>query len=169
MRIAGITYDSFVDGPGLRVVVFAQGCDIGCENCHNPDSWDTSTGKEYTPQQLTRLIKKPRPGREMVRGVTFSGGEPFLQASELAKVASALKKFGWDVVTYTGHTFEQLVARDDAGVDALIANTDYLIDGPYVQNQRNLDLKFRGSGNQRIIDMQKTRATGGVVVTAFED
>jgi len=169
MRIAGITYDSFVDGPGLRVVIFAQGCDLGCPNCHNPESWDTSAGDEYTPQQLLRKIKKPRPGREMVRGITLSGGEPFMQAKELAEVAKAVKRIGWDVITYTGHTYEKLAARtNDEGIQALLKETNYLVDGPYMHELRNLDLKFRGSANQRIIDMSATLAKDCVVVTEFE-
>jgi len=165
MRIAGITYDSFVDGPGLRVVVFAQGCDLGCANCHNPSSWDTTAGDEYTVAQLVRKIKKPRPGRELVRGLTLSGGEPFMQAGELALVAKAVKKLGWDVTTYTGRTYEKLAACvDDAGIQALLEVTDYLIDGPYIEARRTLELKFRGSANQRIIDMAATRKKGEIVL-----
>jgi len=169
MRIAGITYDSFVDGPGLRIVIFAQGCDLGCFNCHNPESWNTSVGDVYTPQQLLRKIKKPRPGREMVRGITLSGGEPFMQAGELAQVAKVVRRMGWDVVTYTGHTYEKLTARtNDESVQALLNETDYLIDGPYIHELRNLDLRFRGSTNQRIIDMKATQREDKVVVTEFE-
>ena len=165
MRIAGITYESFVDGPGLRVVVFAQGCDMGCPDCHNPESWDMDGGEEYTPQQLVRKIKKPQKGKGVVRGVTFSGGEPFLQAADFALVAKAVKKLGWDVTTYTGYIYEALAGRvQDEGVQALLALTDYLIDGPYVQAEKDLELRFRGSGNQRIIDMNATRGSGGVVL-----
>jgi len=165
MRIAGITYESFVDGPGLRVVIFAQGCDMGCPNCHNPESWDSSGGEEYTPQQLIRKIKKPRVGKETIRGVTFSGGEPFMQAADFAKVAKSVRRIGWDVTTYTGRTYEILAAQtDDEGVQALLNLTDYLIDGPFIDAKKDLDLRFRGSGNQRIIDMNATRENGGQVV-----
>ena len=165
MKIAGITYDSFVDGPGLRVVVFAQGCDLGCANCHNPESWSTTTGTNYTVPQLIREIKKPRPGREFVRGLTLSGGEPFMQATELAEVAKAIKELGWDITTFTGHTYEKLIAAThDEGVQKLLLHTDYLIDGPYVDSKRTLELKFRGSSNQRIIDMNATRESGAVVL-----
>ena len=165
MRIAGITYESFVDGPGLRVVVFAQGCNNACPHCQNPESWDINAGDEYTPQQLARIIKKPRPGRGIIRGITFSGGEPFLQAEEFAKVAQAVKRIGWDVTTYTGNIYEDLAARiNDRGVQALLNITDYLIDGPYIHEERDLDLPFRGSKNQRIIDMNATRESGEQVV-----
>ena len=164
MKIAGITYDSIVDGPGLRVVVFAQGCHHECKGCQNPESWDPTGGTTYTARELTRMLKKKRPGRELIRGVTFSGGEPFLQGEALGEVAQAVKKLGWDVVTYTGYTLEALMASQDPGVAALLAQTDYLIDGPYIAAQRSLNVKFRGSDNQRIIDMNATRAKGETVL-----
>ena len=99
----------------------------------------------------------------MVRGVTFSGGEPFMQAGDLAQVAFEAKRIGWDVTTFTGHTFEELQARTDAETHALLELTDYLIDGPYIHEQRDLDLKFRGSANQRMIDMAATRKQNGRV------
>ena len=164
MKIAGITVDSLVDGPGIRTVIFAQGCDLACENCHNPESWDMDGGREYDPAALARKIKRKRPGREMMRGVTFSGGEPFLQPGDFALVAKSVKRMGWDVISYTGRTYEDLVAKDDPDTQALLNELDYLIDGPYIEARRGLDLRFRGSDNQRIIDMAKTRATGAVVL-----
>jgi len=165
MKIAGINYESLVDGPGIRVVIFVQGCNVGCKNCHNPESWDMAGGTEYSVKDLLREIKKPRPGRKKVRGITFSGGEPTMQAAELALVADAVKKLGWDIVTYTGHTYEKLAAQtDNEGLQSLLGLTDYLIDGPYMHENRTLDIKFRGSTNQRIIDIKKTRATGEVTL-----
>jgi len=163
MRVSGITYESLVDGPGLRVVVFVQGCDLACPNCQNPESHAMTGGREYSVREVIRMIKKPGPGRKLVRGVTFSGGEPFMQAGELAQVAFEAKRIGWDVTTYTGHTYEELTARDDADIQALLDLTDYLIDGPYIHEERDLDLKFRGSTNQRVIDMEITRKQHGRV------
>jgi len=167
MRIAGITYESLVDGPGLRVVIFVQGCDLACPNCHNPDSWPKTGGKDYTVREIMRLMKKTplkRTAKKMVRGVTFSGGEPFLQAGDLAQIAFEAKRIGWDVTTYTGYTYEELFKRDeDKDIQALLNLTDYLIDGPYLHAKRDLDLKFRGSTNQRIIDMEATRRQNGKV------
>ena len=163
MKIAGITYESLVDGPGIRVVVFVQGCDLGCPECHNPDSHSRIGGREHTVREVIRMMKKAGPGRKMVKGVTFSGGEPFLQAGDLAQVAFEAKRIGWDVTTFTGHTYEELTAREDADVQALLDLTDYLVDGPYVHEQRDIDLKFRGSANQRIIDMEATRKQNGRV------
>jgi len=168
MRIAGITYESLVDGPGIRVVVFAQGCDLACPDCHNPESHNPDAGEEYTVAELVRKIKKASPAKQKVRGLTFSGGEPFMQAMELAQVAARVKGIGWDVTTFTGHTYEKLKARTaDEGVQALLAITDYLVDGPYVHALRDINLKFRGSRNQRIIDMRATRESGEVVFAEF--
>ena len=163
MRISGVTYESLVDGPGIRVVIFVQGCDIGCYECHNPDSHSMTGGREYSVREVMRMMKKARPGRKMVKGVTFSGGEPFLQAGDLAQIAMEARRIGWDVATFTGYTYEFLRDSDDVGIQALLDFTDYLIDGPYVHELRDLDLKFRGSSNQRIIDMNATRRQGGRV------
>lgn len=162
MQISGITYESLVDGPGIRVVIFVQGCDLDCPECHNPDSHARGGGREYTVREVMRLMKKPGPARKMVKGVTFSGGEPFLQAGDCAQIALEAKRIGWDVTTFTGYTYEELKRREDADIQALLDLTDYLIDGPYIHEQRDLDLKFRGSANQRIIDMELTRKHGRV-------
>ena len=163
MRIFGITYESLVDGPGLRVALFVQGCRHGCPGCHNPDSHDENGGREYTVPQVIRMLKKPGPGRKLARGLTFSGGEPFLQAGDLATIAFEAKRIGWDVTTYTGFVFEDLAGHADADVQALLGLTDFLIDGPYEQDKKDLNLKFRGSYNQRVIDMNATRRQGGKV------
>ncbi|MDR0272343.1 MAG: radical SAM protein [Clostridiales bacterium] len=163
MRIAGITYESLVDGPGIRVVIFVQGCELNCLECHNPDSHSQTGGREYTVREVMRLMKKAGPGRKMVRGVTLSGGEPFMQAGDCAQIALEAKRIGWDVTTYTGCSYDDLKKREDADINALLDLTDYLIDGPYIHEQRDLDLKFRGSANQRIIDMAATRKQNGRV------
>ncbi|MCL1864107.1 MAG: radical SAM protein [Defluviitaleaceae bacterium] len=163
MRIAGITYESLADGPGIRVVIFVQGCDLGCPECHNPDSHSKTGGREHTVREVIRMIRKPGPGRKMVKGVTFSGGEPFLQAGDCAQIAFEAKRIGWDVTTFTGHTYEELMAREDADIRALLDLTDYLIDGPYIHEERDIGLKFRGSTNQRLIDMNATRKQNGKI------
>jgi anaerobic ribonucleoside-triphosphate reductase activating protein len=161
MRLSGITPESLVDGPGLRYVIFTQGCLHCCPHCHNSQSWDISGGKEYSVKQIIRLLKRQKKTK---RGVTFSGGEPFLQASELAEVALAAHQMGWDVVTYTGYTYEQLLEDNNDGVKALVSLTDLLVDGKYIHELRSIRLQFRGSSNQRIIDMTKTREKGQIVI-----
>jgi anaerobic ribonucleoside-triphosphate reductase activating protein len=161
MRLSGITQESLVDGPGLRYVIFAQGCQHCCPYCQNPESWDINAGKEFSVKQVIRLLKQQKKTK---RGVTFSGGEPFLQAVELAEVAQSARQLGWDVVTYTGFTYEELVADNSSGVKALLSASDILIDGKYIHALRDAKLKFRGSSNQRMIDIAETQKNGRVVL-----
>jgi anaerobic ribonucleoside-triphosphate reductase activating protein len=161
MRLSGITPESLVDGPGLRYVIFTQGCLHCCPHCHNQKSWDMGGGKEYSVKQIIRLMKKQKKTK---RGVTFSGGEPFLQAAELAEVALAVRQAGWDVVTFTGYTYEELLENNDDGIKTLLSASDILIDGRYVHEKRSVKLQFRGSSNQRIIDLVKTREKGRLVL-----
>ena len=161
MRLSGITPESLVDGPGLRYVIFTQGCQHRCPHCHNPETWDMDAGKEYSARQLIRLIKQQPKTKQ---GVTFSGGEPFLQAAELAEAARAAHQKGWNVVTYTGFTYEELIENNDDGVKALLSATDILIDGKYIHELRSIELPFRGSSNQRMIDVAETRKEGRIVL-----
>lgn len=161
MRLAGITSESVVDGPGLRLVIFAQGCQHRCPFCHNPESWETNAGKEFSVKQLIRALAKQKKNK---RGITFSGGEPFLQAGEFARVAIAATEMNLDIVTYTGFTYEQLSESADEGIRALLTLSDILIDGQYVHQLRDTALKFRGSNNQRIIDIRATQKSGQVVL-----
>ena len=161
MRLSGITQESLVDGPGLRYVIFAQGCRHCCPNCQNPETWDANAGKEFTVKQVIRLLKQQKKPK---RGVTFSGGEPFLQAAELAEVAQAAHEKGWDVVTYTGFTYEELIADGSDGVRALLAASDILIDGKYIHELRDTKLQFRGSSNQRMIDVAAAQKKGRIVL-----
>ena len=182
LRIYGFTPESFVDGPGIRAVVFVQGCNNACPHCHNPDSWDITGGKKHTVREIIQMIKSARLPKSQagalshaapqarkratrkIQGVTFSGGEPFLQAAALVQVAEAVKRLGLDLTTYTGYVYEDLVQRENADIQALLSLSDYLIDGPYIHSQRNIGLKFRGSANQRLIDMNETRRVGEVVL-----
>jgi len=161
MRLSGITQESLVDGPGLRYVIFAQGCLHQCPRCHNPESWDVNAGKEFSVKQVIRLLKQQKKTK---RGVTFSGGEPFLQAAELAEVALAARQLGWDVVTYTGFTYEELIEDGGDGVKALLSASDILIDGKYIHELRSTKLQFRGSSNQRMIDIAETQKSGRIVL-----
>ncbi len=161
MRLSGITPESFVDGPGIRFVIFTQGCPHKCAHCHNPESWDCNGGTDFSAKQVIRLLKKQT---KKIRGVTFSGGEPFMQASELTEVAFAVKQLGLDIVTYTGYTYEQLVGTNNIDIIALLSASDLLVDGRYIHEKRDLELPFRGSSNQRLIDVAVSRQCGKAVL-----
>jgi len=161
MRLSGITPESIVDGPGLRFVIFTQGCLHCCPKCHNPESWDVNAGKEFSIKEIIRMIKKTG---KAVQGVTFSGGEPFLQAGELAQIALAARQINWDVVTYTGFTYEELIEQEDSGTSALLYASDILIDGKYIYKNRTVKQPFRGSSNQRLINIPETQKTGKMVL-----
>ncbi|HMM20380.1 MAG TPA: anaerobic ribonucleoside-triphosphate reductase activating protein [Selenomonadales bacterium] len=160
-RIAGITKESVVDGPGIRMVVYAQGCHRNCPDCHNPDTHDRNGGELVDTELILGLVSRAR----LIRGVTLSGGEPFLQPEPLAHLARQVRARGLDIVTYTGFVFEELLALSlkDKAVRDLLTVTDILIDGAYRAEERDLSLAFRGSRNQRIINVPKSLATGQVV------
>lgn len=166
LRIAGVVRESIVDGPGIRFTVFAQGCPHQCPGCHNEATHDFQGGKQIEIDAIIReIVKNP-----LLNGVTFSGGEPFCQAEGFSFLAQELKEKGFHVVTFSGYTFEELMelAQQPGGegraVQTLLDLTDLLIDGRFEQAKRDLTLQFRGSRNQRLIDMNKTRETGKLVL-----
>ena len=135
IRISGIVNDSIVDGRGIRLTVFTQGCPH-----HYP----------------------------LLRGITFSGGEPFCQPKPLLALAKQVHALHKDVTAYSGWTYEQLVSMHNPDVDALLNACDVLVDGPYIEQQRNLELLFRGSENKRLIDMNATRRNGRVTLLQLD-
>jgi anaerobic ribonucleoside-triphosphate reductase activating protein len=152
LRVAGIVNDSITDGPGLRLTIFMQGCRRHCPGCHNPQALGMDGGTIYTVRALMDIIRK----NPLLSGVTFSGGEPLLQARAILPLAGMVKGAGLDIVIYTGYTFEELLARADPFVMELLEAADTLIDGPYIAAQRSLALPFRGSGNQRVLDLAQS-------------
>ena len=150
LQINNCIEESIVDGPGLRFVIFTQGCPHHCPGCHNPQTHQTAGGTFVdTERLLARVLENP-----LLQGVTFSGGEPFLQPAALAELAENFHRNGLDIVTYTGYTLEGLKAMRDEGVNALLRETDLLIDGPFQLEKRDLTLPFRGSSNQRVIELR---------------
>ncbi|MDE5879200.1 MAG: radical SAM protein [Desulfovibrio sp.] len=152
LRLAGIVEDSIVDGPGLRLTLFTQGCPHECPGCHNPETHPLNAGSFHSLDELLARYRE----NPLLAGVTFSGGEPFLQAGPLAELAGRIHALGGTVITYTGYLFEDLAARArrDAPIAALLAATDLLIDGPYIEALRSLDIAWRGSSNQRLLDRE---------------
>lgn len=156
----GFVEESVVDGPGLRCTIFVQGCPHNCPGCHNPATHAFSGGQTVPVQQLYSKIK----ALPLCRGVTLSGGEPFCQSLPLAKLAAMLKADGYNIAAYSGFTFEQIFS---AGIEqrSLLENIDILVDGPYIEAERREGLHFRGSANQRIIDVPKSLAAGAAVLS----
>ena len=165
VNVAGIVRESIVDGPGFRFVIFCQGCPHGCKACHNPDTHAFKENKLIGVDELFESIMKPRLGK----GVTFSGGEPFCQAAPFAKLGEKLKAEGIDILIFTGYEYEELIkmAKYNESIMRLIKTADYIVDGKYKEELRDLSLKFRGSSNQRIIDVKKTLEACKVVEAEF--
>ncbi len=168
IRLSGVVRESIVDGPQLRFVVFVQGCPHKCPGCQNPETHDPAGGFLTSTAILWKnILENPA-----IRGVTFSGGEPFIWGEELGEIARACKERGLNVMSYSGWTFEQLKkkAEKDPGVKKLLVYSDYLVDGPYIDEERNLELLFRGSENQRLIDIHNYPNSDTVnVIDYFDD
>lgn len=158
VRIAGAIKESIVDGPGIRYVVFTQGCPFHCKGCHNPQSQPLEGGMDVS----LRVLYDEFRDNPLVTGVTFSGGEPFIQSRSLAVFANFLKAKGYNLWSYSGYTFDKLV-NDSIRYD-LLQYLDVVVDGPFVLSKRSLELDFRGSSNQRIIDVQESLKQKNVVL-----
>ena len=184
LSLYGTVPDSIVDGPGLRYAVFVQGCSHGCPGCHNPDSQPVEGGTVTAISDLLADIE----ANGLVRNVTLSGGEPFEQPAACAVLARELKRRGYGVWSYSGYLYDDLAKRTataraerdrraeagledaaqveglerDLAIGALLDNLDVLVDGPFVESRKSLELKWCGSSNQRLIDVPATRRTGSV-------
>ena len=158
IRLAGLEPESIVDGPGYRFTVFVQGCPHNCPGCHNPQTHDFSGGHlADTDDVIAHLGKNP-----LVRGLTLSGGEPMMQPEPLYLIAKAAKEKGMNVWCYTGFTLEELLRENRADRMKLLSAVDVLVDGPFRSHERSLDLLYRGSKNQRLIDMPATLKGGTI-------
>ena len=160
IRIAGTINDSVVDGDGYRFTVFTQGCPHHCPGCHNPKTWPMEGGYLVDTEEILMTIR----ANPLLAGVTFSGGEPFNQPVPLTHLAREVRALGLDVWCYTGYVLDLLLEMNDPDVDALLDEIDVLVDGPFVLAERDLTLRFRGSRNQRVIDMKATRERGEIVL-----
>lgn len=161
--VAGFDDDAIADGPGLRFVLFVQGCPRDCPGCHNPQTHPFGTGTPMRVSELLgRILSNPLTG-----GVTFSGGEPLCQAEPLALLAERLRaaRPDLDIAIYTGYTFEELLAEADPARLRLLRAADILVDGPFVQSLADRLLQFRGSSNQRILDLPRSLAAAAPVPT----
>ena len=164
LRISGCVNDSIVDGPGLRFTLFTQGCPHNCPGCHNPQTHDFKGGYNASIKKIFAQIK----ANPLLSGVTFSGGEPFVQAKTLVPLAKMIKEAGLELACYTGFVFEQLASDQVKGARELLNYIDVLIDGKFVLSQRSLDLAFKGSKNQRTINVPLSLKEGKVMLEKSE-
>lgn len=161
LRIAGIQNDSIVDGPGIRLSIYVQGCFHRCPGCHNPETHNPEGGLAISLDDILERIKQ----NSGIGGVTFTGGEPFEQAPPLVDLAQQIRYLGLNLVIYSGYTYEELLAKSstDRSVYQLMAAGWLLIDGPFLLHEQDYSLSFRGSRNQRIIDLPGSMTQGRVV------
>lgn len=160
ISLSGVTGDSIVDGPGLRMTIFTQGCTHHCPGCHNPQTHDPDGGSwAHTEDILMAVEENP-----LLDGITLSGGDPFLQPIPCLELAKGAHQLGLNVWTYTGYTWEALFQENDPDKLALLKESDVLIDGPFILAERSLELQFKGSKNQRTIDVKKSLEAGEIVL-----
>lgn len=165
IRIAGIVEESIVDGPGIRLTLFTQGCLHACPNCHNPETHALDKGYVIDTEDVVKLCKE----NKLLSGITLSGGEPFLQPKECFDIIKKVRNKDFNVIVYTGYTYEELLdfAKENKYINSILNNIDYLVDGKYIDKLRDLKLFFRGSSNQRFIDVKKTLKEKKVVEVIF--
>lgn len=157
IRISGIERESIVDGEGIRYVIFTQGCPHHCPGCHNPQTHSFDGGKVVSIGTLLDDVSKRK---DWLDGITLSGGEPFCQTNQCSAIAKKAHEMGLTVWCYTGYLFEDLHGQDNE----LLKHVDILVDGPFVLEERSLELTFKGSRNQRVIDVPASLKEGVVVL-----
>ena len=165
IRIADVIEESFVDGEGVRFAIFVQGCPHHCKGCHNPTTHDFNSGHIIETDRLINKIKNA----SLISGVTLTGGEPLCQIEAVTELAAATKTLNLNVWCYTGYLYENLI--NDNGTDFFtneninhfLQYVDVLVDGPFIESQRDLTLPFCGSKNQRLIDIKKSLSTKKII------
>ncbi len=156
LRVLHVVEGTSVDGPGLRTSIYLAGCSHHCPGCHNPESWDMNGGEERTLDELMDIIAYNE------APVTFSGGDPLAQAQPLALLINRIKQeLGYNVWCYTGYTWQQVMQQPQ--LMAVVRQLDVLVDSPFLMAERDTKLRFRGSRNQRLIDVQATLSQGHIV------
>jgi anaerobic ribonucleoside-triphosphate reductase activating protein len=164
LTIGGIEPESIVDGPGFRYVVFVQGCEFRCPGCHNSRLQPFSGGRRVSVAEIIAAIR----ANPLLSGLTLSGGDPFTQADPCAALAEQVRGLGLSVMTYTGYLWEDLLAANNPAWRRLIEATGILVDGPFIRELKNIELRFRGSANQRLIDVPQSLAAERVITLEEE-
>ena len=158
LAILRIVEDTMVDGPGMRTAIYAAGCTHHCPGCHNPQSWDIRAGEKMTTEDILRPILA-----DPFADVTFTGGDPMMQPEGFTELARAIRERSRKTIwCYTGYTYEALLTMPPQR--ELMQHLDVLVDGPFVQSLRDEQLRFRGSSNQRLIDVQRSLDAGEVIL-----
>ena len=163
-RAFGSEQNSIVDGPGIRMAIFMQGCLHKCKGCHNPTSWPIYGGIRMDTEEFKKEMAKD----PLLTGITLSGGEPFLQPLAALDLARAAHQRNLSVWCYTGYTYEQILEWEDARKD-LLREIDVLVDGPFEEDKKSLEIPWRGSTNQRLIDVKESLKKGEVVLYAVPE
>ena len=156
MRVVDIVDGTSVDGPGLRTTIYFAGCNHHCPGCHNPHTWNFDAGIEMSRQEIINRIV------ENDFDVTFSGGDPMYQSSDILPLARQIKSLGKTIWCYTGFLFEEILSSTE--MSSLLPYIDVVVDGQFIESLKDTDLIFRGSSNQRIIDVGATLASGNIVI-----
>lgn len=151
VNLSGIISESIVDGNGIRYVIFTQGCPHHCKGCHNASTWDFIEKDLHNEDDIVKAVQD----NYLLDGITFSGGEPMMQPKPLIYIAQKVHEVGKDVWCYSGFTFEEIMSFNDDRTE-LLQNVDVLVDGEFILEQRDISLQFRGSKNQRVIDVKET-------------
>ena len=160
MRIIDIVEGTTVDGPGLRTSIYVAGCRHKCEGCHNPQSWDFNAGHEMSDDEVMEVVRRNG------FNVSFSGGDPLYQAEAVGRLCRRIREeLHKTVWLYTGFVWEE-ISREEVYLP-LLRNIDVLVDGPFILSRRDTGLRFRGSGNQRIIDVSRSLESGETVVLNY--
>lgn len=158
-----LQFDSIVDGPGMRIVVWTQGCVHQCVHCHNPHTWSMDGGQCYDIGELVQEIQDA----QLQTGITLSGGEPFLQAEKLLALTAIAKAKNYNIWAYTGFLYEDICQNEQ--MLALLKTIDVLVDGPFIESQKDYRLVFKGSKNQRIIDVQASLQDNKLVRSTYDE
>ncbi|MFT8889241.1 MAG: anaerobic ribonucleoside-triphosphate reductase activating protein [Ethanoligenens sp.] len=161
LQLAGVIRESIVDGPGIRFVVFAQGCPHHCVGCQNAQTWPFTGGNDTLPEKVVASMQE----NPLLAGLTLSGGEPFCQCAAMADLAAQAKQAGYSVWVYTGYTWEELIARvpSEPDVMRLLCSLDVLVDGRFEQDKRSYNLRYKGSSNQRLLDVPASLQNGSPI------
>lgn len=166
MRISGLIEESIVDGPGVRFVVFFQGCLHDCFNCQNKQTHALNGGYKIKAEEIIEKIKR----NPYIDGVTLSGGDPLFQISECLKLVKLINELNLNIIVYTGFTFEEILKMSKTNKDylTLLESIDCLIDGKFIDNLKSLDLAYRGSSNQQIIDTKSSLKENKIILYNIE-